>query len=120
MVIPYALIVALTAAASLPPSLVGTWQSADGRVVARIAPCSADAAALCANTLIENAGATAAGRLVMTGLKPSQQSVWKGKYLLDGSALPATLRLVGADLVEIKVCRWFLCQSDRYRRVDAR
>lgn len=120
MPIAHTLMLALTAAAASPPALVGTWQSADGRVLAHIAPCAGDAAALCAHTVKETAAAPSAGRLVMTGLKPARPAVWTGKYLLGGDALAATLRLVEADLVEIKVCRWFLCQSDRYRRVDLR
>ena len=120
MSIVYTLMLALTATAAPPPSLIGTWQSADGRALARIAPCTGDAATLCAHTFKENAGVASTGRLVMTGLKPARPAEWKGKYLLDGDALAATLRLVDADLVEIKVCRWFLCQSDRYRRVEAR
>lgn len=117
-----AAVVALAAATATPaPSLVGIWEAADRSSLARIAPCAPGAVPLCATTLKETllpGEAPTVGKVILRDIVAARPAQWKGTYMLGSTGLPATVRLIEPDLVEMKVCRWVFCQSGRYRRIE--
>jgi uncharacterized protein (DUF2147 family) len=115
-------ILALAAAASAtsPSPLDGVWSEIDGPGAARIAPCPNQSQTMCAFALRKKAGSAPVasdGHAVLKAVVPDGNNRWKGTYIDGSRALPATLRFAARDVVEMKVCILFICQSARYRRV---
>jgi uncharacterized protein (DUF2147 family) len=114
------LALATAASAAAPSPLDGVWSEINGPGAARIAPCSRQGQAMCATALRRAAGGAPVasdGHLVLRSVVPDGNNRWKGTYIDGSRALPATLRFAARDVVEMKVCILFICQSARYRRV---
>lgn len=113
---------ALAAATATTPAspLDGVWSEIDGPGAARIASCGPQRQAMCATAMRKKAGGApvpADGRLVLKAVVPSGNNRWSGTYIDGSRALPATLRFASRDVVEMRVCIMFFCQTARYRRV---
>lgn len=111
---------ATAASAATPSPLDGVWSEIDGPGAARIAPCPNQPLAMCATALRKKAGSAPVasdGHVVLKAVVPDGTNRWKGTYMDGTRALPATLRFAARDVVEMKVCILFICQSARYRRV---
>ena len=103
--------------AVVPSPLVGTWTEVGGSGMARIGACAQTPAALCATGL----GRNAAGQVVETGIvlsnvRPNGANRWRGTYHHGKQRLSATLNLMGAGKVRMKVCMLLLCQTAIYAR----
>jgi uncharacterized protein (DUF2147 family) len=97
--------------------LLGVWVEVNGPGLARIAPCSATPARLCATGLArQSGGAPIDTVLVMTDIRPDGANRWRGIYHDNSRKLSATLRFVHDNRVEMKVCLFILCQTASYQR----
>lgn len=117
MMMPLLLATAPVAQALSP--LIGTWTEINGPGAARIAACAKAPDRFCAVGLARRTSDGAAR--VETGTVLSDVAVtglnqWRGTYHDGKRLLPATLRMIDRDVVEMKVCIFVLCQSARYRR----
>jgi len=107
-----------------PPSpLAGVWTEIDGPGAARIAPCASNTRALCAlglekrkdGSISQNPGGVVLQNVIVKG-----KDRWSGTYLNGKQKLPATIKLVGGNIVEMKVCMAaIICQTARYRRMGS-
>lgn len=112
---------AVSAIASEPPGLRGTWSAADGSAKVRIAPCPGADDRLCAIVIAdkpEPGARSAVGEIGMSGIVPSGANRWRGQYHNGDQRLPATLRLRGADAIDMRVCVGLFCSTEQYRRAD--
>ena len=106
----------LFTASAQATDITGDWREVGSRAVVRIAPCDVEAASLCA-VLVETRKDGAPGRIAVSGLRPKAVSEWRGRYVLDGEALPAAVKLRGPDQAEMTACLFVLCKTVRYQRV---
>ena len=106
----------LLAPSALAADIVGDWREVGARAVVRISPCEPAATSLCA-ILVETRADDAPARLAVSGLHPKGLSEWRGRYVLDGDALPATVKLRGPDHADMTACMFVLCKTVRYQRV---
>ncbi len=108
---------ATTAHANPPSPLIGLWLEINGPGVAVIGPCPNGADRLCAMGMKPRNGVprTETG-LVLTNVTASGSNRWSGNYRDGKRELPATLKFVTRDVVEMKVCIFILCQTARYTR----
>lgn len=97
--------------------LVGVWVEINGPGMARIAPCATLPDRLCAIGLARKAGASPVETgLVLSDIRAAGSNRWRGSYHDGNRTLPATLRIVGPQRVEMKVCLFVLCQTASYQR----
>lgn len=99
--------------------LSGVWVEVNGPGKARIGPCPQTPDRLCAFGLDRSvADRPVETGLVMSDVRPSGTGRWKGSYHDGTRRLPATLQLVSAREVRMKVCLLMLCQSATYVRAE--
>lgn len=114
-----ALAATASAFASEASDLRGTWTSADGAATVRIAACPTAADRLCAVVVAdkpEPGERSAVGEIGMSGIVADGQDRWRGQYHNGDQKLPATLRMRGADRIDMRVCVGLFCSTDQYRR----
>ncbi len=121
---PVGAILAATVALATPAGspLVGTWASPGDLSAARIGPCVRDSGELCAVVVRETVAKgelPTLGQVILHGLRPDGPGRWKGVYIMGRQTLPATVRLRRPGVAEMTVCRWPLCRTVAYRRVDS-
>ncbi len=112
--------IAEAAPVAAPSPLAGTWTEIDGPGAARIAPCADTPNLLCAIGLDRRRGSRERvdGAVVLSQITPAGANRWRGRYHDGGQRYGATLRLLDAATVEMKVCILFVCQSARYARTS--
>lgn len=114
-----ALAAATSAFASEATDLRGTWTAADGAATVRIAACPNAADRLCAVVIDdkpEPGARSAVGEIGMSGIVADGQNRWRGQYHNGDQKLPATLRMRGADRIDMRVCVGLFCSSEQYLR----
>ncbi|MFZ4690094.1 MAG: hypothetical protein ACOYLS_12710 [Polymorphobacter sp.] len=99
--------------------LLGVWIEVNGPGAARIEPCKQMQDRLCAIGLARRAkgqpGLVDDG-IVLSDLKLDGTNRWRGSYHDGKRLLPATVRFMSSQVVEMKVCILVICQSARYTR----
>jgi uncharacterized protein (DUF2147 family) len=114
-----ALAAATSAFASEASDLRGTWTTADGAATVRIAACPNAADRLCAVVIgdkPEPGARSAVGEIGMSEIVPNGQNRWRGQYHNGEQKLPATLRMRGADRIDLRVCVGIFCSTDQFLR----
>lgn len=113
--------IALSAVASEAPTIRGTWTAQDGAATVRIAACPTAPERLCAVVIAdkpEPGERSAVGEIGMSDIVADGANRWRGQYQNGAQRLPATLRLRGADRIDMRVCVGLFCSTDQYRRVE--
>lgn len=123
-------LLAVAVPATAKAALEGQWRNAKGSVTVRVVPCGT---ALCANVVDASARAKAGARKggtqnligtrILTGLRPTGSGTYKGLAFdpKRNIRVPATVRIVGPDAIEVRGCAlagMFLCKEQRWLRVS--
>lgn len=116
---------ALTAVAPMPERspLVGVWIEVNGPGAARIEPCRQLQDRLCAIGMAPRSNGQTGmvdDGIVLSDLKLDGVNRWRGSYHDGNRLLPATVRFMSPQVVEMKVCVFVICQSVRYARSFSR
>jgi uncharacterized protein (DUF2147 family) len=114
---------ALTAAMPMTDNapLLGVWIEVNGPGAARIEPCKGMPERLCAVGLARRTNGQAGladDGIVLSDLKLDGPNSWRGRYHDGKRLLPATVRFMSPQVVEMKVCVFVICQSARYARAS--
>ena len=94
--------------------LAGTWRELGGEAAVRIAPCRDDVATLC--VVLVEPQRRGGERIAVSGLRAAGENRWRGRYVLDGQPLAASITLTASDQADMTACRWALCKTVRYGR----
>jgi len=113
--------VAMSAVASEAPNLRGNWTAADGAATVRIDACKSASDRLCAVVIADKPDAdapSAVGEIGMSDIVADGPNRWRGQYHNGAQRLPATLRMRGADRIDMRVCVGLFCSTEQYRRAN--
>ncbi len=113
------LVVAAPTVAAGTQSLLGSWSPLDRSAVISFRPCSAR---ICGTVLEGKLGPSKSdmrGKVIMRDLAAQTNGDWVGRFVGDGHDMPVTLKLVGADRLDVKMCMMrFLCRTRHLIRMN--
>jgi uncharacterized protein (DUF2147 family) len=100
--------------------LAGVWMQDDGAATVRIGLCG-NGPAQCGKVIAERrkpGESSLLDQTVAQNFLPKGKRAWKGQFVVDGSPMAASAKLISTDKMAIKICALpFLCETLRFNRV---